>query len=710
MNINNNEILQIEQLVYSKNNNSFIFNNSINNYPILYFGISTDKSLNINKIYIGESNNFVSRYKKIDFNMNPKNEQLISLVKHTLSKNFDFQGFIVSSPQYFNASATKQLETLFIKLFRAYFGKEIIQNIKIDQNIHFYNNKKDIDYLQKDIFNSIVRNIFNNIKKQQKLNLNYEYVSNLQRNKLNPIIMDNFQNKIVEEMLKTINDSNNYLIKGDAGTGKTLVIVSMWEEMIKNNLKEYLQNNNLFKRIYICSAKKNQLKLLKQYITETIKTFEYTYSSSDFNKISKLKLQNDVLNLYNGNELKNIKDNSVIIVDEAHGLIHTLHKQQTNVYFIHYPIYKQKNNQYPNKKYNDDKNLYNYFIKHKLIFVFDEKQITKQDNISLETLTRLFNIKKNNIKNLNVNYRNQTGIYIYNLFSNGGNLDHDFDHNKFIILDSFEELIKKHEIISKSSNQAKYNRLLSNVSFSWLNKRNNIFKKYIKTNDTNLLKNILEDKDLLILSDVQKKYPYLKIIIPNHKNKLFNTVIEEKWFEEDWFNEDWKNEPWYKELTTEFILRKRKEEKYLNENKKMYYTFGYANSIIGRDLLNSYVYINKDICLFEDSIIPNLDGIVIEWQNNEQENFNKNNWNKYVNTYELIKNIQCTSHIKLNNFFDPSIPIFSSCEKSGLNYFIEMKNYVLKNYFILLSRATNINYVFIEDQEIKNWLIKKIMK
>lgn len=100
MNVNNNDILQIEQ------NNKFIFSEFINNYPILYFGI-------YNSLY--------------------------------------FKVFIVSSPKYFNASATKQLETLFIKLFREYFGKELIQNIKVERNIHFYNNKDDIDDLQNNI-------------------------------------------------------------------------------------------------------------------------------------------------------------------------------------------------------------------------------------------------------------------------------------------------------------------------------------------------------------------------------------------------------------------------------------------------------------------------------------------------------------------------------------------------------------------------------
>lgn len=665
-----NKINDLEIGEINKCNRVLIFDSNVDNHPILYFGICHDKQNKIEKIYIGESSNFSKRYflnleKKDEGSKNKdeKSEQLVSLIKYALDKKYIFKGYTLSIKSLFNASATKQLETIFIKLLIAKFGSNIITNKKIHQNIHFYNNKIEIDEKQEQIFNETYKSIFNNLKICESSS--YNKLVNLERSKLNPIIMDDIQTDLVEHIVNQEHTQSNCLIKGSAGTGKTLTIVAVWEEIVRKRLKKYFENNEPYKKVLITSAKKNQIAILKKYIKETIKTFEYDYSTSQYKIVKKLVNVNDVIDLYKRDSLKLVNENTLII-DEAHGIIHSLDKQMNNVYFLHYPLNKQDNYQYPNNKYKDDKNIYHYIKKAKLIFVYDENQITKIDNINLNTLIEMFNISQDYTYELTIPYRNIIGFELLKLFK-GEIKKCNFDNSKIVFVNSLQELKTLHE--NKSQINAKYNRLLSNVSFDWKN------EEIIETN--------------------------IK------KTKIFNRNSEEKWFENDWINKKYINEKWYEKTEKKSSIKKYQKD--IKQN-VIYPTFGYANSIIGRDLENSFTILGKDIILFDNKIIPNLEGIQIKWKNGPKEDFDASRWNEYKSQVKEIEVIEKTSHESLTYFKDPAIPTWNSSTNKEENYFLSMQNYVLNNYFILLSRAVNINYIFVENEEIELWLKNAINK
>lgn len=203
------EALTIEQFNFNKDEVSLLSSTRYKNFPIVY--ILHNKKLSKPKAYIGQSVQVRNRL----------NNHLSDKEKRNLDQA------LVIAHDHFNQSATYNIETKLINYFIADQKYEVINKSQITQSLtHNYYDKPKYD---RDIF----QNIWSSLRTKGLVNQTVEEIENKDIFKLSPYKeLSESQIELKNEILKFCEENIHtdkkavFFIKGDAGTGKSVVLSS----------------------------------------------------------------------------------------------------------------------------------------------------------------------------------------------------------------------------------------------------------------------------------------------------------------------------------------------------------------------------------------------------------------------------------------------------------------------------------------------------
>ena len=276
--------LIFNQLKFHKDSLGEINNEYLKNYPIIYILYGQGKL----QAYIGETTSVVNRMN--NHLNNPKRRKA------------EMTEMILIGHEKFNQSATYNLETNLISAFIA-DQKYQIQNVSQTrrQAMHNYYEKQ---YYHKEVFEKV----WKTLKDNKVVNHELKDLENKDIFKLSPyqsLSSEQYEikEKIINYCKKHINDVDRkhiYAIKGDAGTGKSVVLMSIF-----NTIQDLAHDDS--------SALKNTNNFLLVQHAEMIKTYKSIASS-----LPNIKKKN----ILKPTEFINKKAQAdVVFVDEAHLLL-----------------------------------------------------------------------------------------------------------------------------------------------------------------------------------------------------------------------------------------------------------------------------------------------------------------------------------------------------------------------------------------------------
>lgn len=386
------EELQIHNFNFQKHDINSLSAAAFKNYPIVYI-LHNNRSKP--KAYIGQSVQVRNRL----------NNHLADKEKSVMEKA------LIIEHKKFNQSATYNIETKLINYFIADQQYELINKSQITQSLtHNYYEKPMYD---KEIFESIWNILLNrNIVKNNILEIENRDIFKLSPYKeLTESQMD-LKEKVLDFCEKYISDNKKsvFFIKGEAGTGKSVILSS-----ILNTLQDLSKDDS--SKLY-----KTENHLLVNH-NEVLKVYEDISKS-----LTNLKKKNFLkpTTFVNQSENKKIKSD-VTLVDEAHLLL-------------------SREDKFNN--FNYDNHLEKIIEHSKItIIVFDDKQflklksfwsedmiktITKKLNFEEYTLTDQFRMKANddiytwidqfaNHKEI-LNFPNYDENYEFKIFENAGEM------------------------------------------------------------------------------------------------------------------------------------------------------------------------------------------------------------------------------------------------------------------------------------------------
>lgn len=332
-----------------KNLNDYLNKNDkesklIKKYPTVY--IHSWKNGNNYEVYVGETNDFFQRTMQHFENINNRD----AWQKNIKEKNATL--YVIAHPE-FNKSLTLDIENRLIHYLSSSSSVTKIHNARGNpQNM----------YYQCENFDQIFSKIWKELRISNKtLFLSESEIKDSAIYKASPLHKLNSEqslakeriiNKISECLLK---EENNQLIfvQGDAGTGKTVLMSSIFYEL-KNNLEYMVNRESITKKGLECAIVVNHLEQLIVY-EEIVKKLDLIKKDEQivFNPTTLINLFKDKKN----SPKKRDKIFDVIFVDEAHLLL-----TQNNQSFT-------------------DNNQLNELIKYAKVVVvmFDKKQILNSE-------------------------------------------------------------------------------------------------------------------------------------------------------------------------------------------------------------------------------------------------------------------------------------------------------------------------------------------
>ena len=324
--------VEISSFQFNRNSISGLSSAAFNNYPVVYILHNNQKKASA---YIGETVQIRNR--------------LYSHSKDPVKNKLDKA--VVISHDHFNQSATYNIETNLINFFIADQKYQILNKSQITSSVtHNYYEKPKYDH---DIF----KELWEKLRKDKLVDGTLEYLQNKDIFKISPYKeLSESQIELKEKILKFCKNNINsdkpsvYFIKGEAGTGKSVVLSSTF------NAIQDLANDKGSEELY---DTKNHLLVNHQ---EMIKTYE-TISES----LPNLKKKNFLKPTTFINRVRDGKINSdITFVDEAHLLL-------------------SREDAYNN--YTGDNHLNDIIHSSKVtIIVFDEKQFLKLKSYWTEDL------------------------------------------------------------------------------------------------------------------------------------------------------------------------------------------------------------------------------------------------------------------------------------------------------------------------------------
>ncbi|MCJ1909960.1 DUF2075 domain-containing protein [Planococcus ruber] len=252
-------------------------------YPVVYF------LNNHTTVYIGETIAFKNRMKSHLNNKERKNLEKMTLIIH----------------EEFHRSATYNLETKLINYFLGDDRYKLQNKSQTAQSVtHNYHNK---EFYDKEIFNEIWKELL----RRRMVDNPAHVIENRDIFKLSPfkeltITQLELKNKILEVCENHIDDDETFvfMIKGEAGVGKSVVLSSVF-----NSIQERAanKNSNLYKT-------KNHL-LVNH--SEMLKTYKNIAANVKFLKKNNFDKPTSFIN-----KQKNAAEKAdIVLVDEAHLLL-----------------------------------------------------------------------------------------------------------------------------------------------------------------------------------------------------------------------------------------------------------------------------------------------------------------------------------------------------------------------------------------------------
>ena len=329
----------------------------IKNYPTVYIH-NWEKSDKF-EVYVGESNDFFQRTQQHYDEINNDN----SWQKH-LGKG-DASLFVIAHPE-FNKSLTLDVENKLIHYLSSSGSVAKIHNARGNPQ-----NK----YFPSEDFDAIFSKIWKGLRRYNKaLFLSETEIKDSAIYKASPLHKLNFEQRLAKEKIIEkiseciIRDTNHQLVlvRGDAGTGKTVLMSSLFYELL-GKISVEVSEESAKKEKVDCAIIVNHLEQLTVYDEITKKL---DLCSENENIVFK---PTQFINLFKNNKRKKLYD--VVFIDEAH-LLWT----QNNQAFT-------------------DNNQLQAIMKYAKVVVvmFDEKQIMNAEQyLSKEEIDNYITIAKNN--------------------------------------------------------------------------------------------------------------------------------------------------------------------------------------------------------------------------------------------------------------------------------------------------------------------------
>ncbi|MGX7264293.1 DNA/RNA helicase domain-containing protein [Enterococcus crotali] len=276
------------------------------NYPILYILHNTDKKKKP-EIYVGQSRRFNKRM----------SEHLKSNKKSMMKK------IVMIGHDTLNVSATLNIETNLINYLLAdeKYKVENRSQIKGSESHNYYNKR----YYDEVLFPKIWRKLTKEIVVEPRVN----YLKNKDTFKLSPFRglspeQQDLKEKVIDFCKRSMDDTENehhvFFIAGEAGTGKSVVLSSIFktiqdlaEKKENNAFANFNQDNN-----YLLVNHNEMLKTYKK-IAESLpnlKKKDFMKPTSFINAVDKGKL----------------KHADIVLVDESHLLLSTKDKYNSFEY------------------------------------------------------------------------------------------------------------------------------------------------------------------------------------------------------------------------------------------------------------------------------------------------------------------------------------------------------------------------------------------
>ncbi|MEW6857062.1 DUF2075 domain-containing protein [Streptococcus iniae] len=411
----------------------------INNYPVLYI-LHNYK----NKAYIGKTTNIRSRMKQ----------------HLKINERKVFSHSLIIGHEKFNQSATYNLETKLINHFLA-DGKFTLQNksqTSKNQSIH--------NYFEKQFFNiGLFNELWEELRSKGLAINSSDVIQNKDVYKLSPFhelseSQLEIKNAIISYCEKNIDSNKNkvFFIEGDAGTGKSVVLSSLFND-ICNLTKD--NSSNFFK-------KSNYLLVNHSEVQKTYQTMAERLPNMKKKQILK---PTTFINDFNKGKIPNV---DIVLVDEAHLLL-------TN---------EDKYN-----GFNFENQMEEIIKRSKIsIIIFDPKQVLKlKSNWDITTYSKLFKQYESEVLKLTDQFRMNASDKIINWIDSFVDktilpLPNSTENYKFEICSSPDEIKNK---IYQLNKKDKLSRLVS--TFDYVHKKDG-GKYYVDENGLNLPWNSVNPK------------------------------------------------------------------------------------------------------------------------------------------------------------------------------------------------------------------------
>jgi len=303
-----------------------------NNYPVVYILHNNSKKL---KAYIGETVQIRNR-----------------LNNHWKDKKKTMDKAVIISHNHFNQSATYNIETKLINYFIADQKYELLNKSQTTSSVtHNYYDKPKYDY---DIFNDL----WEKLRQDKLVDGTLEYLENKDIFKLSPYkelseSQIELKENILEFCIENIKHDKPavYFIKGEAGTGKSVVLSSTFNAIQDLSKDEHSKLEGTNNHLLV-----NHEEMIKTYktIAESLPNLlkkNYMKPTTFINDVNKGKITSDIT-----------------LVDEAHLLL---------------------SREDPYNQYRGENHLKDIIQSSKVtIIVFDEKQFLKLKSYWSEDLVK----------------------------------------------------------------------------------------------------------------------------------------------------------------------------------------------------------------------------------------------------------------------------------------------------------------------------------
>lgn len=410
-----------------------------NSYPIVYILFDLNTSI----AYVGESTNALARM--VNHLSNPEKKKL----KYV---------YIISSKS-FNKSATLDIESNLIKYID---GDKTFKLLNGNAGI------SDHNYFQRDKYNKVFENIWNNLKLQKVVTKNILEINNSDLFKYSPYkTLTNDQHQAVRQYLKILlsNETSMVFVDGSAGTGKTILAVYLMKLLLtKFDIEDYedlegdtLQELDLVQKI----QDKKEISIgLVIPMTSLRKTLKKVFKNLKGLKPNMVIGASEVLK----------KEYDLLIVDEAHRL--RRRKGITN-------FGSHDNNNRSLGLGNEGTELDWILMrsKHQLLF-YDQAQSVRPSDVLESTFLKLKSLNTTKQIKLTSQLRAKGGVdyidFIDRLLHNKLEInDNMFQHSNYDlkIFTHLPTMINELELKEKKHSLC---RMMAGYGWKWVSKKNNI--------------------------------------------------------------------------------------------------------------------------------------------------------------------------------------------------------------------------------------------